>query len=200
EAALAAYERGEVDLNSDITVAGKPTSVGRLMYHFGSVDEALLAVAEHRIDMQDVVTARVDGEFVETSPGRLLFARMVKETLEAGGEVPRDLLRYDTVYERGALRDLVVETYKRLGVERTAALLDGLKQYGFELSTTSGITIGIDDVAIPPKKKVILEEAEEKLEKINAAFSRGFLNEDERYQQVVRLWNDTTEEVKDAVF
>ena len=198
--AIDAYEAGKVDLNSTITVAGKETSVGRLMYRFGSVDEALLAVEQHLIDMQDVVTARVDGEIVETSPGRLLFARMVKETLEAGGEVPKDLLRYDTVYERGALRDLVLESYKRLGVERTAALLDGLKQYGFELSTTSGITIGIDDVAIPPKKAELLAEAQQKLEKINAAFSRGFLNEDERYQQVVRLWNDTTEEVKDAVF
>ncbi len=199
-AAIAAFDKGEVDLNSRIEVAGKSTSIGRIVYRFGNVDEALLAVDQHRIDMQDVVTTRVDGEVLETSPGRLLFARMVKETLEAGGDVPRDLLRYDTVYERGALRDLVVETYKRLGVERTAALLDGLKQYGFELSTTSGITIGIDDVAIPPKKKVLLAEAEEKLEKINSAFQRGFLTDSERYQQVVRLWNDTTEKVKDAVF
>ncbi len=199
-AALAAFERGEVDLNSGITVRGVSSSVGRIMYRFGNVDEALLAVAEHRIDMQDVVTARVDGEVIETSPGRLLFARMVKETLEAGGDVPRDLLRYDTVYERGALRDLVVETYKRLGVERTAALLDGLKQYGFELSTTSGITIGIDDVAIPPQKKVLIAEAEEKLAKITSAYQRGFVTDSERYQQVVRLWNDTTEKVKDAVF
>src|SRR5690606_2983470 len=152
-----------------ITVAGKETSVGRLVYWFGGVDEALLAVEQHEIDMQDVVTVRVDGEIIETSPGRLFFARMVRETLEAGGDVPKDLLRYDTVYERGALRDLVLESFKRLGIERTAALLDGLKQYGFELSTTSGITIGIDDVAIPPKKQELLAEAQDKLEKITGA-------------------------------
>src|SRR5690554_766291 len=198
--AIKAYDAGDVDLNSTIVVDGKETSVGRLIYRFGSADEALLAVEQHLIDMQDVVTVRVDGEIIETSPGRLLFARMVKETLEAGGEVPKDLLRYDTVYERGALRDLVLESFKRLGIERTAALLDGLKQYGFELSTTSGITIGIDDVAIPPKKAELLAVAQTKLEKINTAFSRGFLNEQERYLQVVRLWNDTSESVKEAVF
>ncbi len=198
--ALAAYEAGELDLNSMIKVAGKDTSAGRLKFIFSGTDEALLAVEQHLIDMQDVVSVRVDGQVIETSPGRLYFARMVQETLEAGGDVPKDLLRYDTVYERGALRDLVLESFKRLGIERTAALLDGLKQYGFELSTTSGITIGIDDVAIPPKKKELLEEAQEKLTKINKAFSRGFLNEQERFQQVIRLWNDTTEEVKDAVF
>src|SRR5690606_13993673 len=147
--ALEAFEKGELDLNSIITVDGKETSPGRLMFQFGSVDEALLAVQEGLLDMQDVVTIRIDGEIVETSPGRGLFGRIVSETLAAGGEVPPEMIRYDTVYERGALRDLVVESFKRLGIERTAALLDGLKSYGFELSTTSGITIGIDDVAIP---------------------------------------------------
>ena len=200
DAALEAYAKGKVDLNSSITVAGKPTSIGRLKYRFGNVDEALLAVEQGEIDMQDVVTVRIDGELIETSPGRTLFARMVRETVAEGGEVPAELLRYDTVYERGALRDLVLESFKRLGVDRTAALLDGLKQYGFELSSTSGITIGIDDVAIPPKKKELLAEAEEKLKKINDAFQRGFVTEQERFQQVVRLWNDTTEKVKDAVF
>src|SRR5690606_16316560 len=111
------------------------TSVGRLKYRFSDVDEALLAVERGRIDMQDVVTIRIDGELVRTSPGRAMFARIVRETLAQGGDVPPEMLRYDTVYERSALRDLVVESFKRLGIERTAALLDGLKQYGFELST-----------------------------------------------------------------
>jgi len=202
QAALAAYDAGELDLNSTIRVGGEETSVGRLRYRFANVDEALLAVEQGEIDMQDVVTVRVDdGDIEQTSPGRCLFARMVKETLAEGGvELPPGMIRYDTAYEKGALRDLVVDSFKRLGIERTAALLDGLKQYGFELSTTSGITIGIDDVAIPPKKQELLADAQTKLERINTAFERGFVTEQERFQQVVRLWNDTTEAVKDAVF
>ncbi|HEX7001327.1 MAG TPA: DNA-directed RNA polymerase subunit beta' [Trueperaceae bacterium] len=200
EAALAAYEKGELDLNSVIEVEGKQTSVGRLMFRFGSVDEALLAVQEGLLDMQDVVTVRIDDQMIETSPGRALFGRIVSETLAAGGDVPPEMIRYDTVYERGALRDLVVESFKRLGIERTAALLDGLKSYGFELSTNSGITIGIDDVAIPEKKKEILADAQAKLNRITEAAERGFMTERERKTQVIRLWNDTTEQVKDAVF
>ncbi|HZW27551.1 MAG TPA: DNA-directed RNA polymerase subunit beta', partial [Trueperaceae bacterium] len=200
EAALEAYDKGELELNSPITVAGRETSVGRLKYRFGSVDEALMAVENGLIDMQDPVTIKIDGETVETSPGRAMFGRIVRETLAAGGDVPAELIRYDTVYERGALRDLVVESFKRLGIERTAALLDGLKQYGFELSTTSGITIGIDDVAIPEKKKELIAEAQQKLNRIQEAAERGFMTERERFNQVIRLWNDTTEQVKDAVF
>ena len=199
--ALAAYAAGELDLNSSITVNGKATSAGRLKYRFSSVDEALLAVNRGEIDMQDVVTVKIDGETMETSPGRMFFARFVRETLsEDGGEVPASMIRYDTAYEKNALRDLVTDSFKLLGIERTAKLLDALKDYGFELSTTSGITIGIDDVAIPPAKQELLAEAQGKLERIETAFERGFVTDQERYNQVVRLWNDTTEGVKQAVF
>ncbi|MBS3933063.1 MAG: DNA-directed RNA polymerase subunit beta' [Truepera sp.] len=201
EAALAAYARGELELNSLITVADRETSIGRLKYRFANIDEALLAVEQGDIDMQDVVTVKIDGQLIETSPGRMFFARFVKETLaEDGGEIPPAMIRYDTAYEKNALRDLVLDAFKMLGVERTAKLLDALKDYGFQLSTTSGITIGIDDVAIPPRKQELIKEAEEKLGKITAAFERGFVTDNERFQQVVRLWNDTTEQVKQAVF
>ncbi|MGL4608780.1 MAG: DNA-directed RNA polymerase subunit beta' [Trueperaceae bacterium] len=201
EAAMKAFAKGEMDLNSPIKVAGKDTSIGRLKYRFSNADEALHAVERGEIDMQDTVTVRVDGKILETSPGRVYFARLVKETLaEDGGSVPESLIRYDTAYEKGALRDLCVESFKVLGIERTAKLLDGLKQAGFGLSTISGITIGIDDVSIPPKKKELLSQAQEKLEKISLAFDRGFVTEQERYSQVVNLWNSTTEQVKEAVF
>ncbi|UCH27098.1 MAG: DNA-directed RNA polymerase subunit beta' [Trueperaceae bacterium] len=201
DAALEAHARGKVDLNSPIEVAGVKTTLGRLKYRFSNVDEALLAVDRSEIDMQDVVTVKIDGQLVETSPGRMFFSRLVKETVaEDGAELPASMIRYDIAYEKGALRDLVTDSFKLLGIERTAKLLDGLKRSGFALSTTSGITIGIDDVAIPEKKKELLAEAQNKLERIMAAYDRGFVNEKERYQQVVKLWNDTTEQVKQAVF
>ena len=200
-AAIKAFEQGELDLNSTILVAERETSIGRLKFRFGSDDEALLAAENGLIDMQDVVSVMIDGKRIETSPGRVFFARLVRETLaEDGGEVPASMIRYDIAYEKGALRDLVMDSFKLLGVERTAKLLDSLKQAGFELSTTSGITIGIDDVAIPAKKKELLAEAQVKLEKIQSYAEMGFVTEQERYQQVVRLWNDTTEQVKQAVF
>ena len=201
EKAFAAHQKGELDLNSKIMVAGEETSIGRLKYHFSTIDEALLAADRGEIDMQDVVTVRIDGELIETSPGRMYFARLVKETVaEDGVEVPASMLSYETAYEKGALRDLIIDSFKLLGIELTAKLLDALKQSGFALSTTSGITIGIDDVAIPGIKQQLLDEAQAKLEKINAAFQRGFVTEQERKQQVVKLWNDTTEQVKQAVF
>jgi DNA-directed RNA polymerase subunit beta' len=64
-----AFDGGDLDLNSQITVAGKETSVGRLKYRFADVDEALLAVERGEIDMQDTVTVKVKGEMLDDQPG-----------------------------------------------------------------------------------------------------------------------------------
>ncbi|MBB6099565.1 DNA-directed RNA polymerase subunit beta' [Deinobacterium chartae] len=204
--ALAAFERGEIHLNTPIMVDGQETSPGRIKYVFGNPDEALLAVNRGEIDMQDHVRVRVrqaDGtsKLVETSPGRVLFHRMVTEALTADGTVlPLEMVSLDKAYEKDNLKDMILDSFKYLGIEKTATLLDVLKDNGFKLSTTSGITIGIDDIVIPPKKKELLAEADQKQAEIEEAASFGFLTEEERYKQVVQLWNNTTDEVKNAVF
>lgn len=197
--ALEAYEKGEVALNAPILVGGRETSVGRLRFVFSSPDEALLAVAHGLLDLQDGVTVRFQGRLLETSPGRVLFARIVAEAV-GDEKLALELLQLDVPQEKNSLKDLVYHSFLRLGVERTARLLDALKYYGFTLSTTSGITIGIDDAVIPEEKRQYLEEADRKLLQIEEAYEMGFLTEEERYRQIVDLWNETTEKVTKAVF
>ena len=172
EEALAAHERGEVALNAPIKVAGRETSVGRLKYVFANPDEALLAVAHGIVDLQDVVTVRYMGKRLETSPGRILFARIVAEAVE-DEKVAWELIQLDVPQEKNSLKDLVYQAFLRLGMEKTARLLDALKYYGFTFSTTSGITIGIDDAVIPEEKKQYLEEADRKLLQIEQAEQTG---------------------------
>ncbi|MER3445289.1 MAG: DNA-directed RNA polymerase subunit beta', partial [Meiothermus sp.] len=196
--AIAAYEAGEVALNAPIKVAGKDTSVGRVKHIFANPDEALTAVAYGVIDLQDVVTVRIGERLLETSPGRVLFNRIVLEAV--GEDAPAELINYDLVMERDNLKDLVYKSFLLLGVEKTAKLLDALKYYGFMLSTTSGITIGIDDAVIPAEKRRYLEEADAKLAQIEQAYEMGFMTDQDRYTQIVQLWSETTEKVTKSVF
>ncbi|MCS7058543.1 MAG: DNA-directed RNA polymerase subunit beta' [Meiothermus sp.] len=199
EEAIRAYEEGRVALNAPIKVAGKATSVGRLKFVFSSIDEALLAVQSGVVDHQDVVTVRVGDKLLETSPGRMLFLRIVSEAIE-DPEKARELVNLEVAQEKNSLKDLVYKSFLLLGIEKTAKLLDALKYYGFALSTTSGITIGIDDAVIPAEKKQYLQEADAKLAQIEQAFEMGFLTEEERFRQILQLWSETTERVTKAVF
>jgi len=197
--ALQAYDQGKVALNTKIMVAGKETSVGCLKYVFSSVDEALLAVQSGVVDHQDVVTVRLDNQLLETSPGRMLFLRIVSEAVEDAAAA-QELVNLEVAQEKNSLKDLVYKSFLVLGVEKTAKLLDALKYYGFVLSTTSGITIGIDDAVIPVQKKQFLQEADVKLAQIEQAFEMGLMTEEERFQQILHLWSQTTDSVTKAVF
>ncbi len=199
--ALAAYDDGKLTLNSPVMVAGTETSPGRLLYTFTSPDEAILAVERATIDYQDHVRIRLNGVVYETSAGRVLFRRLVQEALNEGQQhLVDELVNLDTAYEKDSLKDLIMACFKQLGIEATAKLLDALKDSGFKLSTTSGITIGIDDIVIPPAKAGILVEADLKLKEIEQSFDFGFMTEEERYKQVVQLWTETTDNVKNEVF
>ena len=129
-----------------------------------------------------------------------MFRRIVQEALGAQGHLIDQLVNLHTAYEKDSLRDMIMTCFKQLGVEATAKLLDALKDSGFKLSTSSGITIGIDDIVIPPVKDAILADADLKLKEIEQNYEFGFMTEEERYKQVVQLWNDTTDDVKNEVF
>ncbi|MVN87365.1 DNA-directed RNA polymerase subunit beta' [Deinococcus sp. HMF7620] len=198
--ALAAFEAGKIALNSAIKVAGQDTSPGRLKYVFSTPDEAIMAVERGEIDHQDHVRIRLNGVTYDTSAGRVMFRRIVQEALGHQASLVDTLVNLETAYEKDHLKDMVMACFKHLGIEATAGLLDGLKDAGFKLSTTSGITIGIDDIVIPPAKTEILAEADAKVAEIEQNFEFGFMTEEERYKQVVQLWNDTKDEVKNAMF
>ncbi|WP_420596468.1 DNA-directed RNA polymerase subunit beta' [Deinococcus sp.] len=200
QAVLDALESGKVALNSPVTLRGENITPGLIKYHFSSPDEAILAVERGGIDYQDHVRIQLDGTLHNTSAGRVMFRRIVQEALGNQGHLIDELVDLQTAYEKDSLRDMIMACFKRLGVEATAKLLDALKDSGFKLSTSSGITIGIDDIVIPPAKDAILADADIKLREIEQNYEFGFMTEEERYKQVVSLWNDTTDDVKNEVF
>ena len=197
---LSALEAGDIALNSAVTLNGKEITPGLLKYIFSNPDEAIMAVERGEIDYQDHVRIRLNGTTYDTSAGRVMFRRLVMEALGTQAHLVDTLVNLETAYEKDALKDMVMACFKHLGIEATAGLLDALKDSGFKLSTSSGITIGIDDIVIPPSKPEILASANAQVAEIEQNYEFGFMTEEERYKQVVQLWNDTKDEVKNAMF
>jgi len=70
---------------------------------------------------------------------------------------------------------------------------------GFKFSTRSGITVSISDAVIPQEKQQYLEEAEKQVEEVRRRYDRGLISDEVRYERVIKIWNDTTARVKDAL-
>ncbi len=78
-------------------------------------------------------------------------------------------------------------------------MADQLKELGFRYATKAGVSISVDDLLVPPKKRQMLDAAEAQIRATEARYSRGEITEVERFQKVIDTWNSTSEALKDEV-
>ena len=164
---------------------------------YGDDDEVVLAVSSGAIHVQDIVRVETDTwdgsmaegktvrSIVTTTAGRVIFNSIL----------PPQLRFTDRVMDRKGLKEIIARCYRDLGPEATATLVDGIKGVGFHYATGAGITIGVDDLAVPKEKAKLLAEADTRVAEIDREFRRGFITEDERYTQTVEVWRETTDSV-----
>ena len=78
-------------------------------------------------------------------------------------------------------------------------MLDKMKDLGFKESTLSGISIGIGDIIASKNKEKILADATEKVAQVNKQFKRGLITDRERYEKVVKTWNNAKDEIAEEL-
>ena len=106
---------------------------------------------------------------------------------------------FNFTFDKGRLKNLVSWTLEHYGQYKTIELLEQLKKTGFEYATKAGISLGIDDLKIPPKKKTLLLEAE-KLTKLTVhQYQRADITAVERFQRLIDTWHRTSEQLKQEV-
>lgn len=152
---------------------------------FGSVEEAALALEFGEVHLQAKVKIRINGEIMETTVGRALFNESLPETMSF----------QNFVFKKKQIENLVATSFENYGVERTSQLCDDLKQLGFKFATKSGITMANSDLIIPDSKTKTMEASETTIRKVHDFFSRGLINEEERYLISIRLWSKTKSEI-----
>jgi DNA-directed RNA polymerase subunit beta' len=126
---------------------------------------------------------------VRTTVGRILFNQILPDEMRYANEPMR----------RADLKRLVDTCYRLLGPSGTAHLVDGIKRVGFQFATRGGLTIGLWDIVVPKSKKELLTGADEAVSSIDRQFQRGLITDDERYEQVVELWQRVTKDVSDRM-
>ena len=115
----------------------------------------------------------------------------------ATGEVisPKKTVRKSIAVDKKMISKIVDRCFKTGGAPKAAEVLDKIKALGFKYSTIGALTTSVFDMHIPDSKKVKIAEAEKKVETISKKFARGLLKEEERYNAVVNVWKETTDEV-----
>ena len=102
--------------------------------------------------------------------------------------------------KKKGLQQLVQSCYLKFGLEKTVEMLDALKNLGFTYATKSGISIGIDDLIIPKEKVVLVAKARDEVIKVESQYLEGAITNGERYNKVIAIWSEATEEIANAMF
>jgi DNA-directed RNA polymerase subunit beta' len=158
---------------------------------FGSFEEAKLAYDLGVIDLKAEIEVRnlnTDGKRLKTSVGRIIF----------NDAFPKEVGFRNTTFDKSTIKKIVADCAKILTDEAMAEVMDRIKEMGFKFATKSGTTIAMSDIEVPKSKPKLIAEAEEKTLLIESQYENGLITEDERYDEIVRVWMETTDKVTEA--
>ncbi|MFL8887595.1 DNA-directed RNA polymerase subunit beta' [Helcococcus kunzii] len=175
-------------------------------YLFSDYEEMIKALENKIIHLHSRVGVKVKrseddkGQIVKSTVGRFIFNHEIPQDL---GIVDRKVnpygLEVDTLVDSKMLSKIIDKSFHKYGNIRTARLLDYIKKRGFNYSTRASISIGMADVIVPEEKASIIDAADEKIVEIEEHTEMGMYTEEERYNQVIRTWEQATEDVTNAL-
>ncbi|HIX09875.1 MAG TPA: DNA-directed RNA polymerase subunit beta' [Firmicutes bacterium] len=142
---------------------------------------------------------------LKTTVGRIIYNDNMPQDLGfVKRENPEDYLKLElsTEFIGGAkaigkkhLSRIVEACFKTGYAPKAAAVLDAIKERGYKYSTIAALTTSVFDMKIPEQKDEIVERAEEQVAGIAKKYARGLLRDEERYNAVIKVWDDATDEV-----
>ena len=168
---------------------------------FASMEEVFFALEEKDIDCHTTIrfanpdrgreTVYGDSEAVviETTTGRVVFNEIW----------PGELGFANFEVAKGKLGELIGNSYKFAGQKKTVVTLDKLKKLGFKEATRAGISIGIDDMIIPPEKYQEIKVAEKKVDDVEKQYRKGVITPGERYNKTIDIWTNATDKISNVM-
>ena len=130
-------------------------------------------------------------EIIDTTVGRTLVYEIVP-----------DGMPYSHVNNTMSNKDisrLINLCYREVGLKATVIFADQLMYLGYEYSTRSGASIGVDDFVIPDEKAEIIAEAEAEIREIESQFASGLVTQGEKYNKVIDIWTRANDMVGAAM-
>ena len=194
---LMAYERREITLHTRIVV---PVSSFKYKLFTDEQKDKYLVTTAGKIIFNEILPDSFP-YINEGSKENIENITPNKFFIEPGTNIPEAIKAMPTVnpFVKKTLSQIIAQVFKRYKTTETSVMLDKLKDLGFKYSTIAGITVSAADIVISKEKDRILEESQEKVDKINKQFKRGLITEEERFSSVIGTWNKAKDDIQDEL-
>ena len=171
---------------------------------FSDVEEISRAYRSDQVGLQARVKARVNQK-VFNDVGELEEQRVIVDTTVGRAliyEIVPNGIAYDQINKTMGNKDisrLINHCYRKVGLKETVIFCDQLMYMGYEYSTRSGASIGVEDFVIPKEKASIIAEAEDEIREIESQFASGLVTQGEKYNKVIDIWTRANDMVGAAM-
>lgn len=170
---------------------------------FGSIDEVIMAYQLKQVDVHAQIKLRTETWYddkhnrLNEAETRILDTTVGRAILN--DRLPAQMRYTNQVLDKGGIRDLIADVYDICGLEQTTIVADEIKEVGFRFATQSGCTMAVSDISVPPEKVEYVNQALLDVKDIQLQFRRGLLTEQEQNESIIKVWQDTTKKVGEAV-
>ncbi len=177
---------------------------------FRDVDEVMMAYRTGVIELHSKIKVRreikvddkIESAIIDTTIGKIIFNQPIPQDLGfVDRSKPENRFKFevDFLVGKSGLKKIIDRCIKIHGVTKTSEVLDDIKAQGYKYSTKGAITVAVCDAVIPPAKKDIIAKAEEQIDIIREEYMMGLRSNEERYDEVLRIWEKATNDVTDAL-
>ncbi len=178
-------------------VFGSTEEVLHALYGSGSYNWKTSEEKEGRSDdygyglhIHEKIKVRIDSVLIETTPGRVVFNTIV----------PKELGFQNYSLRRKKMSELVLNTYKKVGLESCVRFLDALKRTGFAHATKASLSMGVKDIVVPEDKQKIIQDTQKEVAIVIKQYKDGVITEGERHSKIISIWTEVSENLADQLF
>lgn len=158
---------------------------------FADPEDVRIAYDSGVLEEHARIKVRIDGQFVETTCGRVLFSEITPKTIQFSS-INKEMTKKE-------LGKIIEYSYIKAGRRETVSFLNKLEKIGFEYATKSGISICMSDMHVPSKKPDLIKHAEQEVIDVQKQYADGFITQGERYNKVIDIWANVTEKIADEM-
>jgi DNA-directed RNA polymerase subunit beta' len=182
-----------------------PATADPRPHRFRTAQEAEWSYDHGAVGLHDLAEFRPigrEGGHILTTVGRIIYNDRIERAVEEAMGEDFDPALYEFVNRSMKKKDttrLVDDLVQKYGAASISQVLDAFKELGFQFATQAGVTVSKNDVQTPPIKWEILARYDDLLADIDERYGNGEMDAEGRHEEVVKLWNDATDEVAKAM-
>jgi DNA-directed RNA polymerase subunit beta' len=161
---------------------------------FANVSEVHRAFVGGHVHLQARVKVRIH-EVEKTDEGDIIERNFLADTTVGRAllwEIVPAGIAFSMVNQnmaKKAISKIINQCYRMVGLKATVIFADRLMYTGYDYSTRSGASIGVNDFVIPKEKARLIERADAEVKEIENQYAAGLVTQGEKYNKVIDIWS-----------